>query len=291
MGETSDRYYEGLIEELKSAMDEFDGTVALAHVYYQKILQDNEDTVWERMEGEGLNYKDLRKFLLYGFADAAGLETRKEEPESPYALAQVEVARELLLLHRKLSPNGPVVVIAQSLGGQLFSSYLYDAQKSQAGRMPSAGIWKDIHRYSSLIKDDGKDLTATEIAFLSGRNVVGLLTTGCNIPIFVAAHKEMHIVPIEKPSAQFDWINLYDEDDVLGWPLGPLNNRYKALVVDKKINANGRGPIDYILGATPQSHTLYWDDKDVIHALRGMLRKGINKVVGAPVKVELDGGD
>lgn len=204
MGETSDVYFVELISALKDAMDGFDGTVATAHVYYQKILQENENTVWKRMKDEGLNSKDLRKFLLYGFADAAGLETRKEEPESPYALAQVEVARQLLLLHRKLSPDGPVVVIAQSLGGQVFSSYLYDAQKSKAGRIPSAGIWKDIHRYSSLIKDDGKDLTATETAFLSGRNVVGLLTTGCNIPIFVAAHKEMHIIPIEKPSAQFD---------------------------------------------------------------------------------------
>jgi hypothetical protein len=291
MGETSETYYQGLMKALKDAMDEFDGTVATAHVYYQKILQDNENTVWERMKGEGLNYKDLRKFLLYGFADAAGLETRKEDPESPYALAQVEVARQLLLLYSKLSANGPVVVIAQSLGGQVFSSYLYDAQKANAGVIPSAGIWKNIHRYSSLIKDDGKDFTEAEIAFLNGRNVVGLLTTGCNIPIFVAAHKEMHIIPIEKPSAQFDWINLYDQDDVLGWPLGPLNDRYQALVVDKKINANGRGPIEYILGATPQSHTLYWDDKDVIHALRDMLREGARKVVGAPTNTELDVGD
>lgn len=78
---------------------------------------------------------------------------------------------------------------------------------------------------------------------------------------------------------------------MLGWPLGPLNDRYKALVVDKKINANGRGPIEYILGATPQSHTLYWNDKDVIHALRDMLREGINKAVGAPADVEFDVGD
>jgi hypothetical protein len=291
MGETSETYYDGLMKALKDAMDEFDGTVAPAHVYYQKILQDNENTVWERMKGEGLNYKDLRKFLLYGFADAAGLETRKEDPESPYALAQVDVARQLLQLYSKLPASGPVVVIAQSLGGQVFSSYLYDAQKLNAGGMPTAGIWTDIQRYSALIKDDGEDLTAAEIAFLSGRNIVGLLTTGCNIPLFVAAHKEMHIIPIEKPSAQFDWLNLYDQDDVLGWPLGPLNNRYKALVVDRKINANGRGPIEYILGATPQSHTLYWDDKDVIIALRDMLREGIHKAVGAPANVEIDVGD
>ena len=57
-----------------------------------------------------------------------------------------------------------------------------------------------------------------------------LVTTGCNIPIFVAAHKEMHLIPIAPPTQLFKWINFYDPDDVLGCPLQPLSNGYRALV-------------------------------------------------------------
>lgn len=279
MGETSKDYYKGLVEALSGAFGDLNGAVSYAHVYYQDILQVNEHTVWNRMQGEGLAYNDLRKFLLFGFADAAGLETRKEEPESPYALAQVEIARQLWLLRAQLPANGPVVAIAQSLGGQVFSSYLYDAQKAASGRKPAAGIWRQLERYSGRIKGSVTPFTQEEIAFLRGDNLVGLITTGCNIPIFVAAHKEMHIVPIEKPTPQFSWVNLYDKDDVLGWPLGPLSSSYRALVDDRAIPANGRGPLQYLLGATPHSHTLYWNDQDVIHAVRDMLKAGTYKVL------------
>ena len=63
------------------------------------------------------------------------------------------------------------------------------------------------------------------------------MTTGCNIPLFVAAHDP--VVPIDPPATGFEWHNYYDPDDVLGWPLAGLGDDYGRLVTDHPINAGG----------------------------------------------------
>lgn len=77
----------------------------------------------------------------------------------------------------------------------------------------------------------------------------------------------------------FNWINYFDYDDVLGWPLGPLgaafdtNNNgahgrsYADVATDIQVNAN-----DGLLGAftsswNPLSHTQYWSDDAVLDAI------------------------
>lgn len=63
------------------------------------------------------------------------------------------------------------------------------------------------------------------LPFLRAETCMAWVTTGCNIPLFVAAHKTMNIKPIQPPngSPTFKWLNIYDPDDVLGWPLQPLS--------------------------------------------------------------------
>jgi hypothetical protein len=111
--------------------------------------------------------------------------------------------------------------------------------------------------------------TNQEKEFLSGKTLVRLLTTGCNIPIFVAAHKELHIRAIDRPNDQFEWLNLYDRDDVLGWPLRPLSGGYERLVEDRQVNA-GQG-IDWLTSWTPLSHKHYWKDRDVVEPVAEMI--------------------
>jgi len=70
--------------------------------------------------------------LLFGFADAAGLETDKEDPGSVYEKAQQEIANRVIDAANAVGADGPMVAIAQSLGCQMLSSYIYDAQKAIA---------------------------------------------------------------------------------------------------------------------------------------------------------------
>ncbi|GAB3549435.1 hypothetical protein GCM10027343_31170 [Noviherbaspirillum agri] len=278
MGEADDNYF----VELKAGVANRLGTgmadLAFRAVNYQKSLQQNQEEVWRRIQERSLRFKELRQFFLYGIADAAGLENRKEMDGSVYEDAQVEIARHLLSARREMQGNGPVVVIAQSLGGQVFSSYLYDAQRAEEAARnpgipgPQAGIWKNLDAFIARISDNGQPLTDAEKWFLAGNTVVGLVTTGCNIPIFVAAHKQMHIKPIKPPTAGFRWLNLYDRHDPLGWPLQPLRGGYETLVEDHEVNV-GRGILGWAASFTPLSHTAYWQDDDVILPLAKMLEQ------------------
>lgn len=273
MGETDVGYARDLFRHLAKRLDASWEDVSTHPVYYQHILQENEEEVWRRVEEQAkVRYDRLRKFLLFGFADAAGLENGKERHDSVYVEAQIEIASRLYEARRALGGDQPVVAISQSLGCQVLSSYLYDAQKWAAGTPPAAGIWRDIDGYAARISA-GAGLTAADKSFLQGRTLRRWITTGCNIPVFVAAHKKMDVRPIDKPTPDFRWINLYDPDDVLGWPLRPLGGGYENLVEDRPIDA-GEGAIEWILKSwNPTSHTAYWSDKDVLGPLQDMLQE------------------
>lgn len=268
MGVTTPQYADALLAKLAARMKGAFSEVEVQKVYYQGILQDNEKEVWRRVEAKGkVNYDDLRRFLLFGFGDAAGLETRKEYDNSVYEQAQMEIANALLNVHAA-GPLLPVVFVSHSLGCQVLSNYIYDAQKFAKGETVGAGIWKASNPFI-------KSLTAEQRNFLKGDTATAWVSTGCNIPIFVAAHKQMNIIPIAKPTPHFTWLNLYDPDDALGWPLQPLSDTYEVLVEDRAINA-GQGVIaTFIKSWNPLAHTAYWTDDDVVKPLASLLINSI----------------
>ncbi|MBI3780813.1 MAG: hypothetical protein HY278_07140 [candidate division NC10 bacterium] len=61
------------------------------------------------------------------------------------------------------------------------------------------------------------------------------------------------------------WINIFDSQDIIGYPLKPLNDAYKtAVFIDKEINAGQWWKIwQWPLQASPFSHVLYWEDDTV----------------------------
>jgi hypothetical protein len=249
--------------------------MAVRPVLYQDLLQDNERKVWKALSAASpMHYGEIRQFVLYALGDAVGLEVRKSETDSVYLLAQLRVAQALFAASQAVGTSGTVVLVSQSLGCQVLSNYFYDAQKAARGDAVAAGIWSDIDAHAQAVA--GRPFSAEEKAFLGGRGCRRWLSTGCNIPVFIAAHHRMAIRPIEPlpgRSADFQWLNLYDPDDVLGWPMAGLSDEYARLVEDRPINA-GQGLVDWIFKSwNPMSHTTYWTDDDVIRPLLEMLRE------------------
>ena len=263
MGVTKPAYNAELVSSLRKKLKTQLKDVSVQSVYYQDLLQTNEAAVWTACQDQ-VHYDDLRKFLLYGFADAAGLESRKEDLQSVYEMSQRKIAEAFLAGRDAMGTNGPLVIIAQSLGCQVISNYIYDAQKAIKARAglpnasyPTAGMWQKKYVEDGSWSDE-------KLRFAAGSSINTIFTTGCNIPIFVAAHKQMQIVAIEKPNDDFEWHNYFDPDDVLGWPLRPLSDGYRELVQDHSINS-GSGAINWILKSwNPLSHTTYWTDGDVV---------------------------
>lgn len=274
MGRTEKTYADEFFHEVAKRLGGLGDRLHREAVYYQGLLQPNEDRVWRQVGGR-LRWDDLRKFVLFGFADAAGLENGKEAPGSVYTQAQVEIARALYSA-LKATRQGPVVIIAQSLGGQVISNYFWDAgnfigSQANPARRPRFGFWENPVDFSADVGSP-EPLSDAEVAFLAGAKLRRLVTTGCNIPVFVAAHASTDILPFDRPNADFAWHNYYDKDDVLGWPLAELSDAYGTMVNDHRVNA-GSGFVGWILKSwNPASHNEYWGDDEVLDPLVDYLR-------------------
>lgn len=258
MGDTEDEFAYDLEKILRQNLGEYLWKhIHHESIYYQPILQKNQQHVWKNMKfqpSRKLRWNELRKFMLFGFADASSLEHKKTDENSVYKQTQKVIVESLRKVHQSLeNQDFPLIVIAQSLGGQVISNYIWDAQ---AGN----GVWNKNSQDYINPSDNERD-------FLILKTMRYLLTTGCNIPLFVAGFDK--IVPFDKSKMhpEFQWKNYYDRDDVLGWPLQPLSDEYDQLVEDIEIDSG-----KLLSSRTPLSHTHYWTDSDFTEPLIQLIK-------------------
>jgi hypothetical protein len=262
MGDTAPDFYEELIVPLRTRLQGAWNRIAWRPVYYQPVLQRNERAIFERMRPQ-LRWEGLRELMLFGLSDAASLEHKKELALSPYWQTQRLI---LQLLDELFDESGglevPLAIVAQSLGCQVMSNYIWDAQQSRA----YAGIW-------STPLDDGVPDDSPRDRFRRTRSLRLLMTTGCNIPVFVAGHGAIEPIDRSKLAAGFRWINQFDPDDVLGWPLAQLSAAYAALVEDHTVNASGDTLLGRVKALTPYSHTQYWSTASVLDRIADEMKE------------------
>jgi hypothetical protein len=251
MGETKADYYFGLQEHIAQTL----GTniwsqVHLEPIFYQDLLQPNQYRVWNQMvQKEVLDWKGLRQFMLFSFADASTLEHKPEKEGSVYHKVQHKIVNSLRKTRVELgNQDRDIILVAQSLGGQVISNYIWDFQNN-------LGIWQPNN-------PDFPEFNPEEENFLKFKSLRYLFTSGCNIPLFVSGFDQ--IKAVEKPNENFKWLNYYDKDDVLGWPLKPLSDSYNQVVEeDREIDAGNL----FLQGWNPFSHTGYWTDRDFVKPL------------------------
>lgn len=262
MGETAPDFHDELVVPLRARLQHVWDRVAWRPVYYQPILQRSERAIFEQMRPL-IRWEKLRELMLFGFSDAASLEHKKELALSPYWRTQHLI---LQLLEELFDEMGgvaaPVAIVAHSLGGQVMSNYIWDAQQPRA----YAGIW-------SAPLEDGVPADSPRDRFRRLRSLQRFITTGCNIPVFVAGHAVIEPIDRSKLGAEFRWINQFDPDDVLGWPLAQLSASYAALVEDHAVNARGNTLLGRLRALSPYSHMQYWSTRSVLDRIADSLRE------------------
>ena len=269
MGRTETTYHHDLEQALSRRLKLNAHALNFASVYYQHLLEPNQKRVWEAVRTQ-LRWRRLRKFGLFFLADAAGLEARKSEPHSPYTNSQLVIAKQLHLARATMRVSGPVVFVAHSLGCQVLSNYLWDAQRFLRCGAANVGMWRDPQQHATTIADKTK-LTQDELSFLAGSSARCIYTTGCNIPMFVAGHPKSSIEAIRRPNDDFEWHNFFDRDDALGWPLAPLSSSYQTLVLDHPVNAS-HGLKGWLFKSwSPLSHDQYWYTRSFLEHLQSTL--------------------
>lgn len=254
MGDTERNYDKRLKAKLRDRM----GATAWARIswhraYYQPVLQTNQERLMkDTVRQADVDWLKLRRFVLYGFSDAAAMGARPHKKGSVYQQIQQSILDTLNEAMESLAdPRKPVMIIAHSLGCQIISNYIWDAQQSSV----EAGVFR-----SDLPNPIGKQ--TAEDRFRRLKTLDTLFTSGCNIPIFIAGLPKEKIRPVITNARgwRFRWENYYDPDDVLGWPLHPLSPAYKAAIaVDKAISAG-----NLLNSWTPLSHSAYWADDDFL---------------------------
>ena len=144
---------------------------------------------------------------------------------------------------------GPVAVVAQSLGCEQISNYIWDAIEEKRLFDPEGELGK------ALEADDD------EARFKALATCSLLVTTGCNIPLFRASLPFPTV--FEQPNKDFVWRNYFDRDDCLGYPIRDMSDSYKVeWIEDKLVSVGG-----FMTGWNPASHGMYWTDKDVVGPL------------------------
>lgn len=227
-------------------------------VHWAPVIARGEDELWTRLELGQLRWGDLRRFVVHALGDAiAYRRTEQGAPREIYAEVHRLIHKSLQELRHSLrDADGPLVVIAHSLGSHMMSNFIWDAQHDRGyPEGPAFEDWSDFERM---------------------RTLTSFITFGCNIPLFTLAYLQKgDVTAIQFPPDSLDpslksvarWLNFYDSDDALGYPLKHLSDSYQdAVTEDIKINAGG------LFGFwNPLSHTGYWSDADFIRPVAHVL--------------------
>lgn len=231
-------------------------------IYYQRLIQSHQENVWRDMPLSKLRWKQARQLMLYGFSDAVTIEYAASGPNSHYLNVQRVIVQAIRNARKHLrDAHCPIVIIAASLGCHIISNYIWDAQ-TQANGEQVVGVWH--HDLPSLVK--GCEYSETE--FLRLQTLRYLFTTGCNLPLFIAGHPDIVAINKPHPCRDFTWVNFYDQDDVLGWPLKPLSASYEAIVTEDVEVDSGKFPWNW----TPFSHNHYWQNEVFLERVSDSIR-------------------
>jgi hypothetical protein len=253
MGDPEPGYASGLIRRLEKRLGAARGRVEWEACYWAPILEDPQDRVWEKLLRAGrMDARALRRWVLSALGDPATYLSGFFKSGQPvYSDVHECIRTSLRKLEARLgSPDRPLVVLAHSLGSVMVSNY----------------IWDETHNPTPM------GLTAFERM----ETLTGFITYGSNIPLFVPPAPR--ITCIRFPSAQLPaaykpaaaWENVYDPDDVLGYPLNGLWDETQGTVItDLPINAGGALGLP---GESPLSHVLYDRDGDFLQIVERRLR-------------------
>ncbi len=247
MGSVADDYAHDAIQELRERISGRGlnrDDIAWESVYWAPILSERESQLWVDLSADNdLNWAKLRKFFTNAFGSVSAYQALPNRCDNVYDKIHGTVHNSLKALRAKLGgADKPLVVIAHSLGSVIMSNYIWDRQKG-----------KDEASFGGS-------------AFERMETLAGLVTLGSNIPLFTLACDP--VVSIEFPPPALPeklrksakWLNLYDSDDVLGWPLKPLSGSYgESVTTDMEVNVG-----NILTNWNPANHAAYWTDDSVI---------------------------
>lgn len=247
------QFAQRLIQGLRLQLGEDAQQVAFQSLYWASVLDKREEAYLAKLAHEPVTWRWLRRIVTLFLGDAAGYRKVSEAYDTTYQEVHQCLRNGLTALRAQVGPQTPLLVLAHSLGGHIFSNFAWDQQKLNA--TPSC----------------------PHDPFLALETLAGIVTFGCNIPLFTFAYDPVQ--PIRFPGhcltepvrEQARWLNLYAPADPLGYPLRPIRG-YEGLIHEDR--AMPVGP--WYKRHTPLSHMAYWQDRGFHRYLTQQIRRLLN---------------
>ncbi|NVK22668.1 MAG: hypothetical protein HWD86_09130 [Kangiellaceae bacterium] len=206
-------------------------------IYWGDLVKDEHGALLDKMDYKNeLTYKGVRNL----FIDFMRLGLSYHNGSDLYNAIHNRIKESMAKFasHRNVDQDDtPLVILAHSFGSVIMSNYVHDIQKS--GEVDSN--------------------------FESFKTLAGVITFASPLGVYSAQGGDFED-PISKVGSALEsglkdrvkWLNFYDKDDVVAYPLKNVNDAYNSAVDgDFEINVGSAAT-----SWNPACHTGYWEDKD-----------------------------
>ncbi len=260
-------------------------------MHYSDILQTRQEEVWHRMLDVSGNFGQhnsslrglfrriwiyARRFLLFNMGDAAVMRHMAHLPNSVYKQTMARIEEEIRdgwgQIPEDQRESTAFVLMADSLGAHLMSNYIWDKQT------------EIIDAENQSVEDVAKIPADFELVSLQKMRL--FVTTSCPISLLVSGMDRIQAIDNDRWGYDFKWLNIYDHDDLLGWPLTPLGDyhdpsqrgsSYATVVEDRQINAHGGLRGYFLENSKPVSHWQYWHTGAVENVVANLIGEILKK--------------
>ncbi|MFC7291686.1 hypothetical protein [Hirschia litorea] len=234
----SSALYAKLHRQLARYNNNMQADIAWVEANYAHVFNDVQSNYYARL-GKQIKRSRIRQLVIENLGDAATYRPRARITypyEAAYERVQASITSALEKLEAQCQPMAPLIVLAHSLGGQVMMDYFLTRAQN----------------------------TSSISSFTNARSLKRFITFGCNIPLFMLGQSPEKVEAISHPAGKVGdldlpwWLNFYDRDDVLGYPLIPTGAGFEALgqtgqLQDIQINAG-----NVFTRWNTLSHMAYW---------------------------------
>lgn len=242
-------------------------------VYWSPILEDRQQGLLTRMQQQSpMNWDTLRKFMVSFISDAIAYQISPHHADArgqnSYQAIHRFCAQTLSRLATAAGPRAPLCMIGHSLGSIVSYNYLLDLQAQFSGNTNTESFLRPStqHKISEAPIERGETLSL-------------YYTLGSPLALWTLRDRDGG-QPIQFPVAQLanhypalanvaEWVNIYDADDVIGYPLRQVNANFaRAVKADLAVNAGS-----ILDNWTPLSHNGYWSNPETVDRIARSLLK------------------
>ncbi|WP_254564837.1 hypothetical protein [Oscillatoria sp. HE19RPO] len=254
----SRKIIERFAQELKISPEEAESRLVFEYIYWAPLLQPEQRELWDKVQGENLRFEWLRFFFINVIGDTIAYQVTSERDRRLYDRIHGRVADSLRTLAEKAGPTAPLCTVAHSLGSVIASNYFYDLQefrRTQGSRVLMPESVRNQMENTPLERGETLSL------FYSLGSPIALwsLHQKFDRPIQVPAKQ----LSTYHPDLVGEWVNFYDPNDIISYPLKPLSPEYEQVVTaDWPVNVG-----NVLTSWNPLSHVGYWSNDFITGAI------------------------